>query len=84
VESAEERDVLLTRTRESAQWRVAVYARLGTTSKMVAKAKTYEMEKFTEIVRRLRRMEGLVKGIANSPASRCSCTRRRYQTCNTL
>jgi hypothetical protein len=68
VEPTEERDVLLTRTRESAQLRAAVYARLGTTSKMVAEAQTYEMEKFTEIVRRLRRMEGLVKGIANSPA----------------
>jgi hypothetical protein len=68
VEPTEERDVLLTSTRESAQWRAAVYVRLGTTSKMVAEAQTYEMEKFTEIVRRLRRMEGLVKGIANSPA----------------
>lgn len=55
-------------TRESAQWRSAVYARLGTTSKMVSEIQVHEMEKFSEIERRLRRMETIVRAISAAPA----------------
>ena len=56
-----------TLNRESAQWRAAVYARLGTASKIVSEIQSLEMVKFTEIDRRLRRMETLLKAVANSP-----------------
>jgi len=68
VEPTEDRDVLLSRTRESAQWRAAVYARLGTTSKEVSESHTLQLEKFTELQRAFRRMERMVKEIATSPA----------------
>ena len=62
----------MSRARESAQWRAAVYARLGTTSKMVSESHTLELEKFTEIQRTLRRIERLVKDVARMPARRIS------------
>ena len=57
-----------TLTRESSQWRAAVYSRLGTASKIVSEIQSLEMVKFTEIDRRLRRMEALLKSISESPA----------------
>ena len=72
VEPTEDRAVLLSRTRESAQWRAAVYARLGTTSKTVSESHTLEMESFTELKRTLRRIERLVKDAARMPARRIS------------
>ena len=62
-------DGVLTTTqirREPTQWRAAVYARLGTTSKMVSEIQRHEMQKFTELERRLRKMESFVKTL--SPA----------------
>ena len=47
-----------------------MYARLGTTSKVVSEIQAHEMEKFQALERRLRRMEAMVKAIANSPGRR--------------
>ena len=52
-----------TLTRESSQWRAAVYSRLGNASKIVSEIQLLEMVKFTEIDRRSRRMEALLKSI---------------------
>ena len=65
-----------TLNRESAQWRAAVYARLGTASKIVSEIQSLEMVKFTEIDRRLRRMEALLKAVANSPGQAIGRTDR--------
>ena len=64
-----------TLNRESAQWRAAVYARLGTASRMVSEIQSLEMVKFTEIDRRLRRMESLLKTVANSPGQTINSAR---------
>ena len=63
-------------TRDSAQWRAAVYARLGTAAKTVSEIQSLEMVKFTEIDRRLRRMEALLKSVANSPGRTIGRTNR--------
>jgi len=62
--------------REPTQWRAAVYAWLGTTSKMVSEIQRHEMQKFTELERRLRRMESFVKTLSPARPIHTVLTRR--------
>ena len=52
--------------REPVQWRAAMSCRLGTASQTVSEIQQHEMQKFSEIERRLRRMESFMKTL--SPA----------------
>ena len=57
-------------SRESEQWRAAVYARLGTTSKTTTDIHTHQIQEFAEMKRRMRRMENQLRSLAYAPARR--------------
>ena len=56
-------------TRESAQWRAAVYARLGTTSKRTERIESTQMVEFAEIKRKMRWMESELRRLRSAPAA---------------
>ena len=59
-------------TRQSQQWRAAVYARLGTTSKNTTDIQTFQRQEFAEMRRQIRRLQEQVRTLAYAPARRAA------------
>ena len=64
-------------TRESAQWRAAVYARLGSTSKTTTEIQIHQVQEFAEMKRKIRRLEEQIRSLAYAPARNSTPTTTR-------
>ena len=64
-------------SRESEQWRTAIYARLGTTAKTTLEIHTQCLIQFAEMSRRMRQLERHIRILTYAPARASGPTTKR-------